>query len=57
MPKPFCSSCGSTRFLVHRDGCTAWVIPVEMPAPHDQPVPVTEAENATLTTRTRRTRP
>jgi hypothetical protein len=29
----FCPTCGSTRYLVHVDGCTDWQIPVEMPAP------------------------
>jgi hypothetical protein len=36
MAKLFCLACGSDRYLVHRDGCLTWVIPVEMPAPDHQ---------------------
>jgi len=35
--KPFCPTCLSDRYLVHLNGCSTWVIAVEVPAPQDQP--------------------
>lgn len=53
----FCSSCRSTRYLVHRDACTAWVIPIDFGVPvvpelalHvPHPVPVPNQKPFTLT--------
>ena len=40
--KPYCASCGSTRYLTHLGDCQDWKVPIIWPAPR----PVLEPEVA-----------